>query len=189
MLSSMLPASLAAELLTVEDYRATPERTRYQLIQGDLITAPAPNLFHRTIVGKIYRLLANFLDRHPAGCVFIAPCDVYLSAHDVVQPDLLFVAQANVNVFAEDGVHGAPDLVVEVISPATAQLDKKSKRRIYARAGVKELWLVDPLLLQIQIYDFARDTAKPVQFVEEDETFATALLPGLKISAAEIFKR
>lgn len=151
--------------------------------------APAPNLFHQTIVGKIHQLLANFIDRRPVGRVFIAPCDVYLSEHDVVQPDVLFVATANLGILAEDGVHGAPDLVIEVLSPATAQLDKKSKRRIYARAGAKELWLVDPLLLQIQIYDFARDTAKPTQLVEEHETFATALLPGLTISAAEIFKR
>ena len=189
MFLSMPPANLAAEMLTVEDYRATPEGTRYQLVEGDLIIAPAPNLYHQDIAGKFYNLLANFLARKPIGRVFIAPCDVYLSEHDVVQPDVLFVAQANFGILAEDGVHGAPDLVVEVLSPATAQLDNKSKRRIYARAGVKGLWLVDPLLLQIQVYDFARDTAKPVQLVEEDETFSTALLPDLTISAAEIFKR
>jgi Uma2 family endonuclease len=80
-------------------------------------------------------------------------------------------------------------LVIEVLSWSTAQLDKKSKRRVYARAGVKELWLVDPLLLQIQRYDFARDTAKPVQLIEEDERFTTPLLPGLDLDAAEIFRR
>jgi Uma2 family endonuclease len=68
-------------------------------------------------------------------------------------------------------------------------LDKNTKRRVYVRAGVKEMWLVDPLLLQIQRYDFARDQARPAQLIEEDETFATPLLPGLVFSAAEIFKR
>ncbi len=185
----MPPANLAAEMLTVEDYRATPEGTRYQLVAGDLIMAPAPNLYHQDIAGRFYNLVSNFLSRKPVGRVFTAPCDVYLSEHDVVQPDVLFVATANFGILAEDGVHGAPDLVIEVLSPATALLDKKSKRRIYARAGVKELWLVDPLLLQIQRYDFARDPAKPVQLIEENETLATPLLPGLTVVAADVFKR
>ncbi len=185
----MPSAPIAAELLTVEDYRATPEGTRYQLVEGDLFMAPAPNLFHQSIAGNIYALLVVFLARNLVGKVFIAPCDVYLSEHDVVQPDVLFIANANLGVLAEDGVHGAPDLVIEVLSPATAQLDKKQKRRIYSRAGVKELWLVDPLLLQIQRYDFARDTAKPVALIEENESFSTPLLPELTISVAEVFKR
>lgn len=185
----MSPAHAAAELLTVEDYRATPEGSRYQLIEGDLIMAPAPNMFHQSIAGRVYRLLADFVERRSLGQVYFAPCDVFLSEHDVVQSDVLFVANANLGILQEDGVHGAPDLVIEVLSPATAQLDKKSKRRIYARAGVKELWLVDPLLLQVQLYDFARDPAKPVRLVEEEETIATPLLPGLTISVAEIFKR
>jgi Uma2 family endonuclease len=188
-LSFMPSTHPAVELLTVEDYRATPEGTRYQLIEGDLHMAPAPNLYHQDIVGRFYNLISNFLVQAALGRVFIAPCDVYLSEHDVVQPDVLFVANVNLGILKEDGIHGAPDLVIEVVSPATAQLDKKSKRRIYARAGVKELWLVDPLLLQIQLYDFARDTAKPVRLIEEDETLASPLLPGLTIAAAEIFKR
>jgi Uma2 family endonuclease len=188
-LFAMPPANTTAELLTVEDYRATPEGTRYQLVEGDLLMAPVPNLFHQSIAGNVYAMLAVFLAKMSAGKVFIAPCDVYLSEHDVVQPDVLFVASANLGILQEDGIHGAPDLVIEVLSPATAQLDKKSKRRIYARAGVKELWLVDPLLLQIQLYDFARDPAKPVRLIEEDETFSTPLLPGLVISAVEVFKR
>ena len=186
---AMPPATTAAELLTVDDYRATPEGTRYQLVEGDLIMAPAPNLFHQDIAGNIFTLLRAHVIKKSLGRAFIAPCDVYLSAHDVVQPDVLFVAEANRGRLAEDGIHGPPDLVVEVLSPATAQLDKKSKRRIYARAGVKELWLVDPLLLQVQRYDFARDQAKPVQLIEEDESFETPLLPGLVVSAAEIFRR
>ena len=185
----MSPAHAAAELLTVEDYRATPEGSRYQLIEGDLIMAPAPNMFHQSIAWNLSQLLGGYLATRPVGRAFFAPCDVYLSEHDVVQPDVLFVANANLGILQDDGVHGAPDLVIEVLSPATAQLDKKSKRRIYARAGVKELWLVDPLLLQIQLYDFARDRAKPVRLIEEDESFTTALLPGLTISVAEIFRR
>ncbi|MBM3856259.1 MAG: Uma2 family endonuclease [Verrucomicrobia bacterium] len=176
-------------MLTVEDYRATPEGSRYQLVEGDLVMAPAPNLFHQKVSWNLSQILGRYLARHPVGSAYYAPCDVYLSEHDVVQPDVLYVAKANAGILAEDGVHGAPDLIIEVLSPATAQLDKKTKRRIYARAGVKELWLVDPLLLQIQRYDFVRDLAKPVQLLEEDDTFSTPLLPGLDLRVAEVFHR
>jgi Uma2 family endonuclease len=185
----MPPVRIEAELLTVEDYRATPEGTRYQLIEGELIMSPSPNLNHQTILGNLSQIFSRYLADHLIGKFYFAPLDVYLSDHDVVQPDLLFVTNANLGILADDGLHGAPDLAIEVLSPSTAQLDKKAKRILYARHGVKELWLVDPLLLQIQLYDFARDRAKPVQLVEEDETFSSPLLPGLTIAAVEVFKR
>ena len=186
----MPPANLAAELLTVDDYRATPEGKRYQLIEGELYAmSPSPRYTHQVIAWNLVGLFSRYLERQPVGRAFMAPFDVYLSENDVVQPDVFFVANDRLKSVQEDGVHGAPDLVIEILSPSTAQLDKKQKRRIYARAGVKELWVVDPLLLQIQRYDFARDTAKPVQLLEEDETFSTPLLPGLTLAAAEIFKR
>jgi Uma2 family endonuclease len=79
--------------------------------------------------------------------------------------------------------------VVEVISPSTAQLEKNTKRRVYAQAGVKEMWLVDPVLCQIHVYDFERNAAKPVKIVDEDETLETRLLEELSIRAADIFRR
>ncbi len=185
----MPPAQSTAELLTVEDYRATPEGARYQLVEGELIMAPAPNLYHQAVAGNIYALLREQVAKKRLGQVFIAPCDVYLSEHDVVQPDVFFVSKARAAILQEDGAHGAPDLVIEVLSPATAQLDAKVKRRLYAKHGCKELWLVDPLLLQIQIYDFARDVAKPSRLIAEHEKFSTRLLPGLSLAAKAIFKR
>ncbi len=185
----MPPVRLETELLTVDDYRATPEGTRYQLIEGELIMSPSPNLNHQQIIWNFIRIFDRHLEKNPVGRAFVSPFDIYLSDHDVVQPDLLFISTARLSILADDGLHGAPDLAIEVLSPSTAQLDKKSKRILYARHGAKELWLVDPLLLQIQVYDFARDTAKPVRLVEENETFSTPLLPGLTVSAAEVFKR
>ena len=186
----MQTATIEAELLTVADYRATPDGQRFQLIEGQLYhTAPAPNLFHQDIAGKIYRLLSDHVEKQRLGRVFIAPCDVYLSEHNVVQPDVLFVAAARVEILRDDGIHGAPDLVVEIVSPSTAQLDKTAKRRVYARTGVKEMWLVDPILRQIHLYDFACDPAKAVRILDDDETFVSALLPDLTLAAAEVFQR
>lgn len=151
--------------------------------------APAPNIPHQIITGNLYAHLREHVTAKRAGHVFVAPVDVYLTEHDVVQPDVLFVSTANAALIHDDGVHGAPDLVIEVLSPATAQLDSKAKKRLYAKHGCKELWLVDPLLSQIQIYDFARDTAKPTRLIAEHEKFTTRLLPGLSLAAAAVFKR
>lgn len=178
-----------AELLAVEDYRATPEGSRYQLVEGELIMAPAPNRFHQIIVGNIFHLLRSYVAGHPVGEVYIAPFDVYLSEHNVHQPDVVFISNERLRILTDDGAHGAPDLVIEVLSPSSAQLDKTTKRRIYAQAGVKELWLVDPSLLQIHLYDFARDQNKAVRILDEDESFETPLLPSLTVAAAEVFKR
>jgi len=176
-------------LLTIEDYRATPEGSRCQLIEGEMQMAPAPNRFHQEIIWNLSQLFGRYLENHPVGRIYLAPFDVVLSENDVVQPDLLLVLNEHAARLAEDGLHGAPDLVVEVVSPATALLDKKTKRNLYARSGVKEMWLIDPLLLQVQVYDFRRSTAKPVAILEENETLSSPLLPNCELAVANILKR
>jgi Uma2 family endonuclease len=186
----MQPRRAQAELLTAEDYRALPEGgPRYQLVDGEFHMAPAPNSYHQEIVWNLSQILGRFINENPVGRIYLAPYDVYLSKHDVVQPDLVFLASDRQHLRQEDGLHGAPDLVIEVLSVSTSQLDKKTKRALYARLGVKEMWLVDPILQQVHLYDFARDPARAVRLVEDDETFGSALLPGLIVSAAEVFKR
>lgn len=178
------------EPFTVADYRAIPEGPPYyQLIEGELIMSPSPNRFHQVVARNLFRLLDDFVRRHSIGEVYFAPVDVYLSDSTVVQPDVLFVAAASRGLLVDEGVRGGPDLVVEIISPSNAQLDLRRKRPLYARHGVKELWLVDPVLEQIHRYDFAADVAKPVRIVDRDENFETPLLPGLVVAASEVFKR
>ena len=151
--------------------------------------APSPSRFHQDIAANLHLLLANHVRKHRLGKVCIAPLDVYLTETSVFQPDIFFLPNASLPLLQTDGVHGAPDLVVEIVSPASAALDKKRKRVVYAQSGVKELWLVDPVLEQIHRYDFAVDAAKPVRIVDSEETFETPLLPELVVSAVEGFKR
>ena len=180
----------AADMITVEEYRAMPEGPPYyQLIDGELIMSPSPNRYHQDISANVFRILDAFVRSHSLGRVYYAPMDVYLSEHDVVQPDVLFVSNANRHLLADDGIHGGPDLVVEVISSSNGPLEKRRKRPLYARHGVKEEWLIDPNLEQIHRYDFTVDVAKPVRIVDSEESFETALLPGLIVAAAEVFKR
>src|SRR5262245_9987884 len=112
----------------------------YQLIEGDLYMAPSPDLFHQDIAGNIYHLVRFYLAKCRAGSVYIAPCDVQLTELNVYQPDVFFVANSRKHIMTKHGAKGAPNLVVEVLSPKTARLDKGAKRVVYARAGVEEMW-------------------------------------------------
>ncbi len=151
--------------------------------------APSPSSFHQDIAGNLYFLLRQHVRKHRLGKVCIAPLDVYLSELTVLQPDVFFLSAKNLALLREDGVHGGPDLVVEIVSPANGRLEMKRKRPLYAQHGVREEWLIEPELEQIHRYDFSADAAKPVCVIDSDETFETPLLPGLVISAADVFQR
>ena len=109
-------AALSAPL-TAEDYRLLPEAgPRYQLIEGDLFMAPAPNRYHQDISGYIHFLLRAYLEKHRVGKLYGAPFDVFLDEINVYQPDLVFISKQNFSVLTDAGAVGAPDLVVEILS-------------------------------------------------------------------------
>jgi Uma2 family endonuclease len=183
---SSVPQSL---LLTVADFRELGEGPPYhQLIEGELFMSPSPNRFHQDVVLNLAFVLKSYLAQSSLGTLYVAPMDVYLDDVNVYEPDLLFVSNERRDLLKDDGIHGAPDLVVEILSPSTAKLDKR-KRANFAKHGTREFWQVDPVLLQIQRFDFARDAAKPVQIIDEGETFESPLFPGLVLSTQAIFKR
>lgn len=183
-------SNVAADRFTVEDYRALPAGPPYcQLVEGELIMAPSPSSFHQDIAANIHLLLANHVRRHRLGKVCIAPLDVFLSENNVFQPDVFFLSPRSLPLLRDDGLHGAPDLVVEIVSPSNGLLEQKRKRAVYAQQGVLEEWLIEPTLQQIHRYNFATDPAKPVRVIDNDESFETPLLPGLLISGVEVFRR
>src|ERR1700722_13506557 len=145
-------------LINRHDYQEMPEGPPYyQVIEGDLIMSPSPNIYHQEILGRIYSLISQFLDKHPLGKVYFAPVDVFLGDINVYQPDILFISNQRRSIITGQGIEGAPDLVVETLSPSTARYDKGSKRKIYARFGVKELWLVGPDERTVQVYFLPQD--------------------------------
>ena len=176
--------------LTVEDYRSLPETgPRYQLIEGDLIMAPAPNRFHQDISLNIVLLLGGHLAKHAIGKLYEAPFDVYFDQINVCQPDIVFFSKANEHRLTDAGAEGAPDFIVEILSAKTAFLDKKSKRRIYARSGVNELWLVDPDTKTVHVYFLQKNPETPAVSYSARQTFTSPHFPGLKISGKTVFKR
>jgi Uma2 family endonuclease len=182
-------AVAASSLLTKEDYRMLPDAgPRYQLIEGELYMAPAPNRFHQDISQNIEFILNKYLEKHPLGRTYHAPFDVYLTNNDVFQPDIVYVTNENSTVLTDAGVEGTPDFVVEILSPSTAFLDTKSKLRVYARCGVKELWIVDPQVKLVHIYLLQKDSGRPAATHDEKATFTCQFFPGLKIRCKAIFK-
>ena len=178
------------EPLTVEDYRMMPEAgPRYQLVEGELFMAPAPNRFHQDISLNIVLMVGGYLEKHPIGKLYEAPFDVYLDEFNVHQPDIVFIAKANYEILTDAGAEGAPDFIVEILSPKTAFLDKKAKRKVYARAGVKELWFVDPDTRMVHVYFLQNDPDHPAATYGEKDTFSSPHFPSLKIRVARIFKR
>lgn len=151
--------------------------------------APAPNRFHQDISFNIEFILAKYLEKHPIGKVYDAPFDVYLAEHDVFQPDLVFIARENFAILTEAGAEGAPDLVIEILSAKTARLDRKLKIRVYARTGVKVLWLVDPDVRVVEVFDLPKNSQQPAAVYRENDRFTSAFFPGLTFEVSHFFKR
>jgi Uma2 family endonuclease len=185
-----MPVNANFPPLTVENYKLLPETgPRYQLIQGDLYMAPAPNRFHQEISRNLQFELHSFLNRNRIGKLFDAPFDVYLDETNVFQPDIIVVLNERLGILTEAGVEGAPDLVIEILSPKTRRLDLVNKKQEYARAGVKELWIIDPEPRTVMIHQFAFDGVEKVRQVNEGGTLSSELLPGFSLGAAIIFER
>jgi len=175
--------------LTVKDYRQLPEGPPYyQLVEGDLYMAPSPDRFHQDILGNLYLIIRNYLGKRHFGSVHLAPSDVQLTDLNVFQPDLYYVSKARRSVLTRQGAHGAPDLVVEILSPKTTKLDKGVKREVYARVGVAEMWMVDPTAKQIAVYRFAEQIDTPVATYGVGQRFESPLFPGLKLEVAKAFE-
>lgn len=173
--------------LTYADYCNTPDDERYELLDGDLVMTPAPREAHQRVLMNLSYLLFQAVKETNAGRVYAAPFDVVLSDTDVVQPDLLFISNEREYIITEENVQGAPDLVVEILSPSTADRDLAIKRDLYARHGVREYWIVDTdaRTVTVLVRDAERYTELGV--CGENQTLASPTLKGFTIDPSEIF--
>jgi Uma2 family endonuclease len=176
--------------LTYDDYILFPEDgRRHEILDGGHQVSPAPYLRHQEILLRLAVALGSFLDRFPRGSLFPAPVDVLLSRHDIVQPDLVYVAQERRHLLTDRNIQGAPDLVVEVLSPGTRSNDEGLKRDTYEHFGVQEYWLVDPARRSVavdRLIDGRFQRAAELK-AEAGDTLTTPLLPGFEIPLAALF--
>lgn len=126
---------------TYADYALLPEGSAYQLINGELVMSPAPNIMHHHLVIELAFLIKQFVSERKLGKVFVAPTDVYLSETDCFQPDILFIAKERQHIIGVNRIGSVLDIVIEILSPSTGYLDLTHKKTVYETAGVKEFWI------------------------------------------------
>src|SRR5690625_3878682 len=163
----------------LEVYESLPEGTPVQLIKNKLIMSPSPLDIHQKILGLIFNRLFTFVEKHELGEVRVAPYDVHLDEQNIYQPDILFIAKENLHKIKENGLYGAPDLVIEILSPGTTEYDKKDKKEVYEQHGVKEYWIVDPETKRSE--GFELKSGEYEAFGEENRKLALKIL-NLKVN-------
>ncbi|HLC15383.1 MAG TPA: Uma2 family endonuclease [Thermodesulfovibrionia bacterium] len=135
---------------TIEDYQRLAEGAPYQLIDGELIMSPAPKPKHQRILMRIIEKLIPLSKGR--GDLFVAPVDVYFDDEDAFQPDIIFISNQKKHIIKDDGIYGAPDLVIEILSKSTAYYDLNKKFKVYEKYGVNEYWIIDPDAQTIELY-------------------------------------
>ena len=173
--------------LTYEDYLKTSDDERYELLDGELITMPAPSIAHQHVAVKLATRLDTFVEDKDLGVVYSAPTDVVLSETHVVQPDLMFISSERADIVTSANIQGAPDLIVEIRSDSTAERDENLKRKLYAEYGVKEYWLADPDARTITILLLGADGYTEGSTYTEGQTLPSSTLDGFSAHLDEIF--
>ena len=184
-----LPDSLPK--LTYEDYVLFPEDgLRHEILDGEHYVTASPFLPHQDVFSNLHSFLHPFVRKHRLGKVYGAPCDVVLSPHDVVVPDLLFISNERLRILTERNIQGAPDLVVEILSRSTRRRDEGIKLERYDLFGVREYWMFDPDQKVVRVFRRQRSRLALASELsaEAGDILATPLLPGLEIPLAEIFE-
>ena len=171
-----------SDLLTMpEDGR------RYEIHGGELVVMPSPLLCHQIAAGEICSVLNDYR-RRSGGCAVTAPFDIVFDEYDVVQPDVVFFRAERLHLLDPEVVtRAAPDIAVEVLSPSTASVDRGRKMEMFARYGVPEYWIVDPVRLAIEVHAFENGAYRCAQVATGGDTVRSVLLPDLTFTAAGIF--
>jgi Uma2 family endonuclease len=187
-MSAILPAGTAVPRLgpyRVADYDRLPDEPRYELVFGRFHLTPSPFPRHQVVVTM---LLLHFhrIAKAAGGFLFFTPLDVVLADHSVVQPDLLYVSAARLDLIG-NRVEGAPDLVVEVLSPGTARFDRGRKLRLYSLYGIEEYWLVDHERRQIDF--LIKEAGSFVAAPPVAGMYQSARIPEVHLDLLELWRQ
>jgi Uma2 family endonuclease len=167
-----------------EDYQALPDQPRCELIYGRFYLSPSPLLLHQAVVMSLAETLRR-MARQVGAWVFVAPLDVHLADHSVVQPDVIYVSPARKGIL-QTWIEGAPDLLIEVLSPGTARNDRGEKLRLYAEHDVREYWIVDPFERQIEF--LRNEGGQFVVVVPEGSEYRSQTFPEIRLDLIELWQ-
>jgi len=170
------------------DLLAMPEDgRRYEIHGGDLVVVPSPLLRHQIAAMEIVTLLNDYR-RKCGGVAVTAPFDIVFDEYDVVQPDVVFFRAERLHLLDPNSVaRAAPDIVVEVLSPSTAAIDRGRRMEMFARYGVSEYWIVDPVGRQVEVHVLEDGAYRQAQVATGGDIVRSVLLPDLTFTAAGIF--
>ena len=172
---------------TYKDYLSLEEEKRYEIIDGELLEMPAPSLKHQKVIWNLAYVFRRYQEKKDCGDFYLAPVDVVLSEEHVVQPDLVFVSKDRLSIARDRGIFGSPDLVVEVVSPSTFKRDTEDKRKLYAKYGVKEYWLVFPEERVVEVLTLEGNEYEVFSYAFESGKVCSKLLEDFCLNLEEIF--
>jgi Uma2 family endonuclease len=185
-------ARASGRKLTYRDFLKFPDDgRRHELIDGNHYVTAAPNLWHQRLSMRLTMAIGKYLESHPIGELFAAPADVVMSYYDIVEPDLLFVSIDQTDILTKKNVRGAPALLIEITSPSTHGRDRRLKRDLYARAGVKEYWIVDYETTSIAVFRRGKDgdfRLLTTLLASDSAVLTTPLLPEFSLSLPTLFR-
>lgn len=173
---------------TYDDYARLPDgEWRYEVIRGELHMSPAPNSDHQRLSFLLAVAIHLYVEAHNLGRIYEAPIDVILpDLATPVQPDILFIRPDNLEIVRSANIEGVPDLIIEVLSRDNPSHDRRTKYRLYAEAGVKEYWIVDPERCEIDVYALRGNAYVPFGRFTRGGVIRSELLPELRIPVDEI---
>ncbi len=183
----------AQKLKTTKDLLAIPDENFkvYELLEGEIFVSEHPSLEHQEIVGNFIFQFENYIRVNPVGKCWFRP-GVIFDEYNSAIPDLVFIAKDKINQIAS-GIHivGAPDLAIEIMSPGSENVrrDQIVKRQTYARFGVKEYWIVEPIVEIVDISRLKDNVLASVGVFRNGDEISSPLLPDLKFTVKDVFRK
>lgn len=172
---------------TMEDIYALPEGQRAELIDGVIYNMTPPNRIHQKLISQFTKTIGNYIDKKNGNCeIYPAPFSVFVNANDetYVEPDISVICEKN--KLDDRGCNGAPDFIIEIVSPSSRKMDYSTKMTLYSNAGVREYWIVDPAKERTTIYRFEEDAAPTI--IPFMQPIQVGIYNDLNITISELLK-
>jgi len=182
-------STIKHKIWTYDDYYNLNDGKRYEVIEGELIEmTAAPSFKHQTVSTNLFKKIDRYVEENDMGLVRYAPLDIKLNEINTLQPDLIYLSYENFHLIDDRGVFGAPDLVVEILSPSNPNHDKVLKYQIYEKFKVQEYWIVDPKNSSIKIYVLENNKFVLFSDTTKSEIMKSQLLSKLNFNYEQLLK-